>query len=87
MEGRHGFGSSRPHTAASQRGELEGLGRLGSRLPGDRASELSVHDLRHTCASLWLDAGADPKVVRRILGHACAATTMDLCGHLFEHNL
>src|SRR5262249_53142248 len=28
------------------------------------------HDLRHTAASLWLAAGADPKVVQRLLGHA-----------------
>jgi integrase len=39
---------------------------------------LRVHDLRHTCASLWLGAGADPKVVQRILGHASAAMAMDL---------
>jgi hypothetical protein len=32
-----------------------------------------VHDLRHTAASLWLAAGADPKVVQRVLGHATAA--------------
>ncbi|MGL5827640.1 MAG: tyrosine-type recombinase/integrase [Nocardioides sp.] len=46
-----------------------------------------VHDLRHTCASLWLGAGADPKVVQRMLGHASAAMTMDLYGHLIDHNL
>jgi integrase len=46
-----------------------------------------VHDLRHTCASLWLGTGADPKVVQRILGHASAAMTMDLYGHLIDHNL
>src|ERR1700722_20521421 len=40
-----------------------------------------VHDLRHTAASIWLAAGADPKVVQRVLGHACAAMTMDLYGH------
>lgn len=48
---------------------------------------LRVHDLRHTCASLWLGAGADPKVVQRILGHASAAMTMDLYGHLIDQNL
>jgi integrase len=48
---------------------------------------LRVHDLRHTCASLWLGAGADPKVVQRVLGHASAAMTMDLYGHLIDHNL
>jgi integrase len=46
-----------------------------------------VHDLRHTAASIWLAAGADPKVVQRILGHASAAMTMDLYGHLIDQNL
>ena len=48
---------------------------------------LRVHDLRHSCASIWLGAGADPKVVQRILGHASAAMTMDLYGHLIDQNL
>jgi integrase len=49
--------------------------------------KLRVHDLRHTAASLWLAAGADAKVVPRILGHASAAMTMDVYGHLVDHNL
>ena len=49
--------------------------------------ELRVHDLRHTAASSWLAAGADPKVVQRVLGHASAAMTMDLYGHLIDRNL
>jgi len=48
---------------------------------------LRVHDLRHTAASIWLGAGADPKVVQRVLGHASAAMTMDLYGHLIDDNL
>jgi integrase len=52
-----------------------------------RKPTLRVHDLRHTCASIWLAAGADPKVVQRILGHASAAMTMDLYGHLVDQNL
>jgi integrase len=51
-------------------------------LPGFR-----VHDLRHTAASFWLAAGADPKVVQRVLGHATAAMTMDLYGHMIDANL
>ena len=46
-----------------------------------------MHDLRHTCASLWLGAGADPKVVQRIVEHASAATTMDLYRHLIDQDL
>jgi integrase len=51
-------------------------------IPGFR-----VHDLRHTAASVWPAAGADPKVVQRVLGHATAAMTMDLYGHLVDANL
>ena len=43
--------------------------------------------LRHTAASVWLGARADPKVVQRVLGHATAAMTMDLYGHLVDDNL
>jgi hypothetical protein len=46
-----------------------------------------VHDLRHTAASVWLAAGADPKVVQRVLGHATAAVTMDLYCHMVDANL
>ena len=48
---------------------------------------MRVHDLRHTAASLWLAAGADPKVVQRVLGHATAAMTLDLYGHLVDASL
>ena len=46
-----------------------------------------MHDLRHTAASVWLGARADPKVVQRVLGHATASMTMDLYGHLVDANL
>jgi Phage integrase family len=49
--------------------------------------DLRVHDLRHTAASVWLASGADPKVVQRVLGHATAAMTMDLYGHMIDRNL
>jgi integrase len=41
---------------------------------------LRLHDLRHTCASLA--AGADIKVLQRMLGHSSAALTLDRYGHL-----
>jgi len=44
---------------------------------------LRIHDLRHTCASLAIAAGADIKVLQRMLGHASAALTLDRYGHLF----
>ncbi len=47
-----------------------------------RLSPLRIHDLRHTCASLAIAAGADVKVLQRMLGHASAALTLDRYGHL-----
>lgn len=71
----------------SERAELEEISGLVCCVPEDRPSDPEGHDLRHTCASLWLGAGADPKVVQRVLGHASAAMTMDLYGHLIDQNL
>ena len=43
--------------------------------------------LRHTTASLAISAGANVKVVQRMLGHATAAMTLDLYGHLLDDDL
>jgi integrase len=48
---------------------------------------LTPHGLRHTCASLAISAGANVKVVQRLLGHATAAMTLDRYGHLFDDDL
>ena len=39
--------------------------------------DMSPHDLRHTCASLLLQNGADVKSVQDLLGHADASTTLN----------
>lgn len=44
--------------------------------------EMRFHDLRHTCATLLLAAGVDPKKVQEILGHESFNTTMDVYGHV-----
>jgi integrase len=42
------------------------------------------HTLRHTAGSQWLRHGADVFSVSRRLGHASAAFTMDVYGHLLK---
>jgi len=53
------------------------LERIGA---GDRC----VHDLRHTFAVLSLQNGDDVKTVQGNLGHATAAFTLDVYGHVSE---
>lgn len=48
---------------------------------------ITAHDLRHTAASLAISAGANPKVVQRMLGHASAAMTLDVYAELFDSDL
>jgi len=48
---------------------------------------LVPHGLRHTTASLAISAGANVKVVQRLLGHATASMTLDLYGHLLDDDL
>jgi integrase len=42
-----------------------------------------VHDLRHTAASLIIQAGYPPKMLQEIMGHASIITTLDLYVHLY----
>jgi integrase len=46
-----------------------------------------VHDLRHTAASLMIQAGYPPKMLQEILGHASITTTLDLYGHLYPGDM
>ena len=48
---------------------------------------LTIHDLRHTAASLAVSAGANVKAVRRMLGHKSAAMTLDVYADLFDDDL
>ncbi len=49
--------------------------------------KLTIHDLRHTAASLAISAGANVKAVQRMLGHASAAMTLDVYADLFDDDL
>ncbi|MBS9535043.1 tyrosine-type recombinase/integrase [Mycobacterium sp. M1] len=48
---------------------------------------ITAHALRHTAASLAISAGANVKVVQRMLGHASAAMTLDVYADLFDDDL
>ncbi len=48
---------------------------------------MTVHDLRHTAASLMVSAGANVKAVQRQLGHRSAAMTLDTYADLFDADL
>ena len=47
-------------------------------LPGN----VRLYDLRHTCATLLLAAGENPKVVSERLGHANITLTLDTYSHV-----
>lgn len=44
--------------------------------------DLRLYDLRHTCATLLLQAGENPKVVAERLGHASVTLTLDTYSHV-----
>jgi hypothetical protein len=63
-------------------GPLAGYGRAGpSRI------WRWAHDLRHTAASLIIQAGYPPKMLQEIMGHASITTTLDLYGHLYPGDM
>jgi integrase len=41
-----------------------------------------LYDLRHTCATLLLQAGVHPKIVSERLGHASVTLTLDVYSHV-----
>lgn len=48
---------------------------------------MTIHDLRHTAASLAVQSGANVKTVQRMLGHTSAAMTLDVYSDLFDEDL
>lgn len=58
-----------------------------SALSEQAARSMTIHDLRHTCASLLVHAGANVKAVQRQLGHKSAAMTLDVYADLFDDDL
>jgi integrase len=49
--------------------------------------KLRFHDMRHTHATLMLNAGEDPRVVQKRLGHQKPSTTINIYGDHLERRL
>ena len=49
--------------------------------------ELSLHKLRHSCASMAIDRGWSVKQTQYWLGHADVQTTLDIYAHYDKHKL
>jgi integrase len=43
---------------------------------------ITLHECRHTFASLLIDSGANPKAIQNFMGHSKIQTTFDVYGHL-----
>lgn len=43
---------------------------------------ITLHECRHSFASLLIDAGANPKAIQTFMGHSKIQTTFDIYGHL-----
>jgi len=48
---------------------------------------VTLHDCRHTCASLLIRQGASIKAVQQQLGHSTPMVTLNVYAHLFEDDL
>lgn len=44
----------------------------------------NIHQTRHTCLTLLLQAGVSPHIVKQIAGHASITTTLDTYGHVLH---
>lgn len=65
--------------------KLRGIGEDGK--PTIDWPRPTMHDLRHTAASLSISAGANVKAVQTMLGHKSAALTLDTYADLFPDDL
>lgn len=69
-----------------QRDYLPALKQAGQAL-GTPLPPVTIHELRHTAASLAVSAGANVKAIQRMLGHKSAAMTLDIYSDLFDDDL
>jgi integrase len=52
-----------------------------------KVPSVTIHDLRHTTASIAISMGASVMGVRTMLGHSSTKMTLDTYTHLFPEDL
>jgi integrase len=65
----------------------DNMGWSGSAVTRTGIPRITPHDLRHSAASFAVSAGANVKVVQKMLGYSSAAMTLDIYADLFDGDL
>ena len=50
-------------------------------------TDVTIHSLRHTCASLMISAGTPITTVSRVLGHSSVVQTLNTYGHFYKEDV
>ncbi|QUH18958.1 tyrosine-type recombinase/integrase [Alkaliphilus sp. B6464] len=58
------------------------IGRMSKIIKRDLKIDFNFHMLRHTHATMLLEAGVNPKVVQERLGHSSVSITLDTYSHI-----
>lgn len=75
---------------AAELGTPTAIGNLTKRhfkpmLKAAKLPDIRLYDLRHTCATLLLASGENPKVVSERLGHSSVVMTLDVYSHVLPN--
>ena len=75
------YGLVFPSTAGTPVSHRNLIRQLKSLVAQTDLPEIRFHDLRHTCATMLLEAGTHPKHVQECLGHSSITITLDTYSH------
>lgn len=70
------------HTSAGKPHEPSSVNKHWDKLRRQLRIDARFHDLRHTCATLLLNAGVEPAVIQATLGHSTIAITLNIYAHV-----
>ena len=81
VSGGSALGDHRAHRKRAGDGAQKRSAEFKDLPPAVRLSPVSVHSLRHSFASKWIEQGLDSKALSEILGHSSVKITMDIYVH------